>query len=150
MTKARSHAEHHEHIVKMAKPEKRACGGSAKRADGGKTAKKGKGTQVNVVVAPRGGAGQAGPAPASPGAMPGAAPAMPSQAPRPVAPPAPQAGPAGGLAALRGIGQPGVKTGGTVKRRASGGRVGKFDAGAGSAEGRLEKAAHEKSRDKRA
>jgi hypothetical protein len=155
--KAQSHSKLHSRMVEMAghpdekkdrklkqkvKPE--ALTG---RARGGKTEKsggKGKGTQVNVLVAPRGGQGQAGPSATPQGATPGPAAVLPSRQPVPAAPPAPQAGPAGGLAALQGVKPLGVKRGGSVKRRAAGGAVGKFDAGAESGKGRLEKAAHQR------
>ena len=151
-----SHGKHHAKITKMAAhPDEkqdrklvdkmvkkdaltgRSCGGSAKRASGGATKDGGKKpakTQVNIVVAPKG-QGQAGPAPAP---MSGPVAAVPSRPPVPAAIPAGPSGPApaGGLAALR----PGAKNGGKLpQKRAVGGKVTGYDAGAGSGKGRLEK-----------
>ena len=143
-------------VKKMVKPDAltgKACsGGAMKRADGGAThakggAAKGKGkTNINVVVAPRGGGDRAGMPPVSPmAAAPGAGP-MPSRPMPPVAPPPGPGGPAGGLGALKGPmpGGPGpipAKHGGKIKR-AAGGKVSGYDAGAGSGDGRLEKEEH--------
>jgi hypothetical protein len=111
------------------------------RSHGGKAPHKGGhkgGTKVNVVVAPQAGSRPVPvPVPVNGGAA-GPVGAMPS---RPVVRPA-----APGLAGLAGPTGP-MKTGGKV-HRAHGGRVGHFEAGAGSGEGRLEKAEHEKRRRK--
>lgn len=144
-------------VRKMVKPDaltgKAACGGAMKRADGGrakggaaKDKKGGKGPNINIAIAPRNGGDRAGMPPASPmAAAPGAGP-MPSRPLPPVAPP--PGGPAGGLGALKGPmpGGPGpipAKHGGKIKR-ATGGKVSGYDAGAGSGEGRLEKEEHMK------
>ena len=130
---AKSHAEKTEKMKGL------ACGG---RAKGGAAKKSGK-TTVNVVVAGRGGGDRAGMPPASPMAAPGAAAGLPS---RPAAPVAPPPSPGGGLSALGGLRPQGAKHGGKVERRASGGKVIGYDAGAGSGQGRLEKERREKRR----
>lgn len=108
-----------------------AHGGTCK-AHGGATAHKSRpkskaGTKVNVVVAPQG-EDRPVPIPVSGGAA-GPVGVGPSRLPV-------QSAPAGGLS--------GLMAGGGRAKRAAGGRVGSFDAGAGSGEGRLEKTAHAK------
>lgn len=162
MTKTMSPAEHHARMVKMAHPDEREdrslvkrmvkssaltgkkCGGEAKRAMGGALPgkKKGKGpkNETNILIAPRGGAGA--PPAASSAAMPGAGMPMPSRTPVPALPPRPMPAGGPGLGAMPG--PMGAKKGGKVetKKRAAGGEVGKYEAGAGSGPGRLEKEAH--------
>lgn len=113
-------------VKKMVKPSalaERKKGGSVKNARSK--------TQINVVVAPR---GKDRPVPVPIPVREGAA------GPAAVAPSRPLVRPA----APQGDAIP-LKKGGKAKR-ADGGRVGKFDAGAGSGEGRLEKTAHQKRR----
>lgn len=125
------------------------------RADGGETSHhkgkgKSKGTQVNVIVAPRGG-DRAVPPPVN-GQGPVPAPAMPSQPagpvpPRPNQPPVMVAAPSGGSAQpplgarVPPQGPIGAKRGGKIAC-AKGGTVKGYTAGAESGLGRLEKAAH--------
>ena len=112
-------------VKKMVKKEAltgKKHGGAAKAPSAAKKPK----TQVNVVVAPRGGS-----APAS--AASGAAPGM--------AGPSPAAAPTGGLGALSGM-PPQAKRGGAIKKHASGGAITGYDAGSVSGEGRLEKVEH--------
>jgi hypothetical protein len=118
-------------VKRMVKPE--ALSG---RAKGGASPKKG-GTKVNVIVAPHvGNRPVPVPVPVQGGAA-GSAGAMPS---RPVVRPA--ASPS--LAGLAGTDSP-LKTGGKA-HRANGGKVGHFEAGAGSGDGRLQKTEHQKRR----
>ncbi len=155
--KTYSHAEHHERMVKMAHSDERQDRGLVKkmvkkealtgRKQGG-AAPAGKGkpkSQVNVVIAPRGGPDHADMAPPV-GAMPGPA-ALPSRPAVPVAPPMRGPAPAAPVPGM------GAKRGGKIepKKRANGGPIGNvtkpktmkgYDAGAGSAEGRLEKEKH--------
>ena len=114
----------------------KAMAGAHRARGGGNHGHTGKaGTKVNVIVAPRAG----GPVtPGVDGGAAGPAPVMPSRPVRPAAP---------SLAGLAGPGAGGLKRGGRA-HRADGGKVGKFDAGAGSGEGRLEKEAHERKRGK--
>jgi len=124
-------AEDRSMVKSMVKPE--ALSG---RAKGGASPKKG-GTKVNVIVAPRvGNRPVPVPVPVS-GSAAGPSGVGPS---RPlVQPAAPNS-----LAGLNAP-QEGLKRGGRP-RRASGGKVGKFDAGAGSGVGRIEKTEHQKRR----
>lgn len=112
-------------------------GGVAARARGGRTKGKGKGTHVNVIVAP-----QAAPAAAAPPVMPpigaGGPPPMP-----PAMPPKPLMGPPPGGPMGPGpmAGPPGAMPPGLMPPRAKGGRVDKhhMTAGAVTGVGRLEK-----------
>ena len=120
-------------VKKMVKPSSltgKKSGGEC-HAHGGAAKRKGSKTQVNVIsLPPR----SAAPVSAPGGAMPGPVPAMPSRPPVPAAP-------AGGLGALQGVG---AKRGGKIAKRAAGGRITGYDAGAMTGEGRLEKEAHMK------
>jgi hypothetical protein len=121
-----------------------SCHGTSAHAAGGAAKHKGSKTQVNVLVAPRGGQAGApsGPVAGAQGPGPGLAnlpsrpmaPAAPAGAPMPVMRPGAPAGP-GALPAKRG---------GKVEKRAAGGRITGYDAGAMTGEGRLEKEAHMK------
>lgn len=124
---AKSHAEKTHKMSGHSDEREDRCSGG-KLAKGG-AAKKGGKTQVNVVVAPRGGQNPT-PAPGAPG---------PAGVSPPFRPAGPAPAPGGGLGALQG-----AKRGGEVKSRAHGGRVTGFHAGAGTGEGRLEKEEHYK------
>ncbi len=144
-----------------------ATGGAVNRARGGRTKHKGS-THVNVIVAPQGGAPGAaagGPPPMPIGGPGGPPPSPPVMAPPhpPMLPPGamgapggPAPGPmppAGGMPGLRAGGGRSYAKGGAVvdaelkgeglkPARAKGGKVGHYDAGAASGEGRLEKIAN--------
>jgi hypothetical protein len=134
-------AEDKSMIKRMVKPE--ALTG---RAHGGKSPSKGghkPGTKVNVIVAPHvGNRPVPVPVPVQGGSA-GSVGVAPS---RPVVRPAAPAGLAG-LAGPAPAPNAPLKCGGKA-HRAHGGRVGHFEAGAGSGEGRLEKTEHEKRRRK--
>jgi hypothetical protein len=141
-----------------------ATGGAVNRARGGRTKHK-PSTHVNVIVAPQG----QGAAPGGPILPPGGNPAVPppmAMPPKPPMMPPPGMGgppglpgggpppgpmpPGGGMPGLRAGGGRTYAKGGAVaaeerkeegltEARAKGGRVGKYEAGAGSGDGRLEK-----------
>jgi hypothetical protein len=128
-------------VKKMVKPASltgKSHGGSC-HAAGGK-AKKKPSVQVNVLSAPRG--GQAG-APLPAAGMAGPVPQGASLPSRPAVPATPMVPPGrpGGLGALAGV-PPTAKHGGKVAKRANGGKITGYDAGAVSGEGRLEKKDH--------
>lgn len=137
MTKIYSHSEHHKRMMDMAHapskkhPDVKEDRGLVKkmvkkealtgRSQGG-AMPHGKGkspkSQVNVVIAPRGGADRAGPGPVSPAAAPGPV-AMPSRPVVPVAVSRPPMAPPGGLGAM-GPMSAGAKRGGPVEGKRDG------------------------------
>jgi hypothetical protein len=129
-------------IDKMVKPEARTG-----RAAGGSTKHHKPNVAVNV-IAPR---GQDRPVPVPVpvrGALAASGP-TPSCAPMPLPPPGPAPTPVKVVPPMQGaLGPIGSKNGGKIRKRAAGGGV-KFTAGAESGEGRLQKVAAQKAKDRK-